>query len=203
MKLRDQLLSPARDPVWSAALAVLAALAVSFVVILASGKNAALGFAYLFEGAFGGPGPLGETAVKSGVLILTGSSVAVAFTVGLFNIGGEGQLIWGALAAAVAGRAVDLPAFLLVPAALLAAAAAGAAWGFIPGALKMYRGVHEVISTILLNWTAIHLVHGWLVAGPLAARGSGSSGGMAGTRPDRAPPGPPPPLPRPRLGPRP
>src|SRR2546423_4396327 len=186
MKLRDRFLAPARDPVWSAALAVLVALAVSFMVVLASGKDAALGFAYLFEGAFGGAGPLGETAVKSGVLILTGLSVAVAFTVGLFNIGGEGQLIWGALAAAVAGRALDLPAPLLVPAALLAAAAAGAAWGFIPGALKMYRGVHEVISTILLNWMAIHLVHGWLVAGPLAASGSGSAVSMAGTDPIRA-----------------
>jgi len=49
------------------------------------------------------------------VLILTGLSVAVAFTVGLFNIGGEGQLIWGALAAAVTGRALDLPAPLLIP----------------------------------------------------------------------------------------
>ena len=120
MTPRDRLFSAARDPVWAAALAVLTALAISFVVVLASGKNAALGLAYLFEGAFGGPGPLGETAVKSGVLILTGLSVAVAFTVGLFNIGGEGQLIWGALASAVAGRALDLPAPLLVPNAFAA-----------------------------------------------------------------------------------
>jgi simple sugar transport system permease protein len=182
MKLRD--LAP--DSVRAAGLAVLAALAVSFVLILASGKDALLGFAYLFQGALGGPGPLGETAVKSGVLILTGLSVAVAFTVGLFNIGGEGQLVWGALAAAVAGRAFDLPAPVLVPAALLAAAAAGALWGLVPGVLKMYRGVHEVISTILLNWMAIHLVNGWLVVGPLAARGSGSSVSMAGTDPIRA-----------------
>jgi len=182
MKLRD--LAP--DSVRAAGLAVLAALAVSFVLILVSGKDALLGFAYLFQGALGGPGPLGETAVKSGVLILTGLSVAVAFTVGLFNIGGEGQLVWGALAAAVAGRAFDLPAPVLVPAALLAAAAAGALWGLVPGVLKMYRGVHEVISTILLNWMAIHLVNGWLVVGPLAARGSGSSVSMAGTDPIRA-----------------
>ncbi len=185
MTLRDRLLGPARDPFWAASLAVLAALAVSFLVVAASGKNAALGFAHLLQGALGGPGPLGETAVKSGVLILTGLSVAVAFTVGLFNIGGEGQLIWGALAAAVVGRALDLPAPLLIPASLLAAAAAGAAWGLVAGVLKVHRGVHEVISTILLNWIAIHLVHGWLVAGPLAARGSGSSVSMAGTEPIR------------------
>jgi general nucleoside transport system permease protein len=185
MTLRDRLLGPARDPLWAASLAVVAALAVSFLVVAASGKNAPLGFAHLLQGALGGPGPLGETAVKSGVLILTGLSVAVAFTVGLFNIGGEGQLIWGALAAAVVGRALDLPAPLLVPASLLAAAAAGAAWGLLAGVLKVHRGVHEVISTILLNWIAIHLVHGWLVTGPLAARGSGSSISMAGTEPIR------------------
>jgi simple sugar transport system permease protein len=184
--LRDRLIGPARDPLWAASLAVLASLALSFVVVGASGKNAALGFAHLLQGALGGPGPLGETAVKSGVLILTGLSVAVAFTVGLFNIGGEGQLIWGALAAAVVGRALDLPGPLLIPASLLAAAAAGAAWGLLAGALKVYRGVHEVISTILLNWIAIHLVHGWLVTGALAARGSGSSISMAGTEPIRA-----------------
>ena len=186
MSLRDRLFAPARDPLWAASAAVLVSLAASFLAILASGKDPLLGFAYLFEGAFGGPGPLGESAIKGGVLALTGLSVAVAFTVGLFNIGGEGQLIWGALAAAVAGRALDLPRPLLVPAALIAAALAGGAWGLLPGLLKVWRGVHEVISTILLNWIAIHLVHGWLVVGPFAARGGGSSISVAGTEPVRA-----------------
>src|SRR5438105_5884902 len=139
-----------------------------------------MGFADLLSGAFGGPGPLGETAIKSAVLVLTGLSVAVAFTVGLFNIGAEGQLIWGGLAAAVVGRA-EVPGVLLW--SLLAAACAGGIWGFIPGWLKVRRGVHEVISTILLNWIAIHLVHGWLVAGPLAAAGSGAAVSIAGTEP--------------------
>src|SRR5207253_5060686 len=83
MTLRQRLLAPARDPLWAASAAVLASLAVSFLAILASGKDPVLGFAHLFEGAFGGPGPLGETAIKGGVLVLTGLSVAVAFTVGL------------------------------------------------------------------------------------------------------------------------
>src|SRR5205823_3832563 len=95
----------------------------------------------------------------------------------------EGQLIWGALAAAVVGH-LDVP--FVLPCALLAAAAAGGLWGLIPGLLKVRRGVHEVISTILLNWIAIHLVHGWLVAGPLAAAGSGASISVAGTEPIRA-----------------
>jgi len=185
MTLRD-LLAPRRDPLWAASMAIVVALLVSLAAIAASGKNAALAFLYLAQGAFGGPGPLGETAIKSAVLISTGLSVAVAFTVGLFNIGAEGQLIWGALAAAIVGRAIDLPSALLVPVSLLAACAAGGAWGVIPGLLKVRRGIHEVISTILLNWIAIHLVHGWLVVGPLAARGSGSSVSMAGTEPIRA-----------------
>ncbi|HZX94917.1 MAG TPA: ABC transporter permease [Myxococcales bacterium] len=178
--LRARLFAPARDPLWGAVLAIALALLVSFVAIAASGRDALAGFGDLLSGALGGPGPLGETAIKSAVLVLTGLSVAVAFTVGLFNIGGEGQLIWGGLAAAVAGR-LDSP--LALPLSLVAAALAGAAWGALPGWLKVRRGVHEVISTILLNWVAIHLVHGWLVAGPLAAAGGGASISIAGTEP--------------------
>src|SRR5438270_889461 len=138
-----KLFAPARDPLWSAVAAVLLALLVSFVAIALSGRDPLAGFGHLASGALGGPGPLGETAIKSAVLILTGLSVAVAFTVGLFNIGAEGQLIWGGLAAAVVGR-LDLPGVL--PLSLLAAAAAGGIWGLLPGWLKVRRGVHEVIS---------------------------------------------------------
>jgi simple sugar transport system permease protein len=178
--LRSRIFAPARDPFWGAVLALVASLALSFAAIALSGRDAAAGFADLAAGAFGGRGPLGETAIKASVLLLTGLSVAAAFTVGLFNIGAEGQLIWGALAAAVAGRSA-VPLVLLW--SLLAAALAGAAWGLLAGWLKARRGVHEVISTILLNWIAIHLVHGWLVAGPLAAAGSGAEVSIAGTAP--------------------
>ena len=185
--LRARLFSPARERPWSALAAVAAALAICFLAILATGKDPLAGYGHMFEGALGGTGPLGESAIKGSVLVLTGLSVAVAFTVGLFNIGAEGQLIWGALAAAVAGRALQLPAPLAVPAALAAAALAGALWGLIPAVLKTARGVHEVISTILLNWVAIHLVHGWLVAGPLAVRASANSSiSVAGTARIRA-----------------
>jgi simple sugar transport system permease protein len=180
-ELRNKLFSPGRDPLWGSVLALVAALVLSFVAIAATGRDAAAGFAWLLGGAFGGPGPLGETAIKTSVLLLTGLSVSVAFTVGLFNIGAEGQLIWGALAAAVAGR-LDSP--IALPCALLAAALAGGLWGTIPALLKTKRGVHEVISTILLNWIAIHLVQGWLVPGPLAAAGGGAVS-IAGTEPIR------------------
>src|SRR5438876_9814264 len=134
--MRERLFTAARDPLWSALAAVLVALLVSFVAIASSGRDPLAGFGNLASGALAGPGPLGETAIKSAVLILTGLSVAVAFTVGLFNIGAEGQLIWGGLAAAVLGRVAPWPL------ALLAAALAGAVWGLIPGLLKTRRGVH-------------------------------------------------------------
>src|SRR5437879_2725846 len=143
--MRSRLFTAARDPLWSALAAVLAALLVSFVAIALSGREPLAGFGNLASGALAGPGPLGETAIKSAVLILTGLSVAVAFTVGLFNIGAEGQLIWGGLAAAVVGRSAA-PGVLF--ASLLAAALAGAVWGVLPGLLTVRRGVHEVISTI-------------------------------------------------------
>jgi ABC-type uncharacterized transport system permease subunit len=180
---RGRLFASRRDPLWSAVFALAASLAISFAAVALSGRDAAGGFRDLLEGAFAGRGPLGETAIKAAVLTLTGLSVAVAFTVGLFNIGAEGQLIWGGLAAAVIGRA-DVPGALLW--SLAGAALAGGLWGAVAGWLKARRGVHEVISTILLNWIAIHVVQGWLVPGPLAAARSSASVSVAGTDPVRA-----------------
>lgn len=119
--------------------------------------------------------PLGEAATKAGILTFTGLSVTVAFRVGLFNIGAQGQLVVGALAAAVVGAQVEAPAILHVPLCLLAAAAAGALYALGPALLKLKRGVHEVISTIMLNWIAVSLVDNWLVTGPLRATATGDN----------------------------
>jgi simple sugar transport system permease protein len=113
--------------------------------------------------------PLGEAAIKAALLILTGLSVAVAFKVGLFNIGAQGQMLMGALLAALVGAYVSLPSVLHVSLALLAGALAGAGWALIAAGLKLGRGVHEVIATIMLNWVAVSLVDNWLVLGPLRA----------------------------------
>jgi general nucleoside transport system permease protein len=122
--------------------------------------------------------PLGEAAIKASLLVLTGLSVAVAFKVGLFNIGAQGQMLVGALAAAAVGAYAELPPVLHVPAALLAAGVAGGAWALIAAVLKLTRGVHEVISTIMLNWLAVSLVDNWLVLGPLRA---GAAAGLSTT----------------------
>jgi simple sugar transport system permease protein len=117
--------------------------------------------------------PLGEASGKAALLILAGLSVSVAFKAGLFNIGAQGQMIVGALASAVVGAQLSVPALLHIPLALLAAAVAGALWALIAAALKLWRGVHEVISTIMLNWVAVTLVDNWLVVGPLRAVSAG------------------------------
>ncbi|KFA93972.1 ABC transporter permease [Archangium violaceum] len=124
--------------------------------------------------------PLGEAAIKAALLLLTGLSVTVAFKVGLFNIGAQGQMLVGALAAAVAGAQLQLPAVLHIPVAILAACVTGGLWALIAAGLKLARGVHEVISTIMLNWVAVSLVDNWLSVGPLRA-GAGTHLSITGT----------------------
>src|SRR5207302_3628386 len=98
-------------------------------------------FRALFEGAFGSVDGLLRTLAKATPLLFTGLAVAVALRAGLFNIGAEGQLMVGGLAAAWAGYAIKgLPIFLHLPLALVAGMAAGAFWGFVPGLLKAWRG---------------------------------------------------------------
>jgi ABC-type uncharacterized transport system permease subunit len=112
-----------------------------------------------------------NTVVQAAPLVLGGLSVGLAFKAGLFNIGAQGQFLMGALASAAVGAAVaDWPAAGAIAVAVVAGCLAGAAWGFIPGALKAWTGAHEVVTTIMLNTIAASVI-GWLVAGPLLAPG--------------------------------
>jgi simple sugar transport system permease protein len=154
---------------------------VTLVVLAAMGKDPLGALAVMFEGGLGGRGPLGESLVKSSLLILTSLAVALPVASGLFNIGGQGQLLVGAITAAYLGRSLQLPALVHVTTALLGAALAASAYGALAGWLKAARGVHEVISTIMLNWLALHLIENWLVVGPLRAEGSGAEVSMPGT----------------------
>ena len=114
--------------------------------------------------------PLSETIVSATPLILTGLSVALAFRVGLFNIGAEGQLYLGALFAVIVGFSLaGLPWFIHLPLAVLAGFAGGALWGFIPGILKARTGAHEVIVTIMLNFVAYNLIN-WALKTPFVQR---------------------------------
>ncbi|WP_042223716.1 ABC transporter permease [Oceanobacillus manasiensis] len=126
------------------------------IIMLAFGYNPIEGYAALWEGAFGDMYFVGETIRQVTPYILTGLAVAFAFRTGLFNIGAEGQVIVGWLAAIWVGITFDLPMYLHLPFAVVIAALAGAVWGFIPGLLKARLGVHEVIVTIMLNYVALY-----------------------------------------------
>ncbi|WP_205324064.1 ABC transporter permease [Glycomyces sp. YM15] len=95
--------------------------------------------------------PLSETLTYATPLIFTGLAVGLAFRAGLFNIGAQGQLIFGMMGALIIGFALDLPAVIHLPLAVIAGALAGAAFGAVPGVLKATTGAHEVISSIMLN----------------------------------------------------
>jgi general nucleoside transport system permease protein len=142
----------------------------------------------LFQGAVGDVGqasaqgdaalvlrPLGESLNKAALLLLTGLSVAAAFRVGLFNIGASGQFMVGALLAALVGAHLTAPGVIHLTVAFVAAGLGGALWALVPALLKTKRGVHEVISTIMMNWVAQSLIENWLVVGPLRAQASGSN----------------------------
>ncbi|MCA9879294.1 MAG: ABC transporter permease [Thermomicrobiales bacterium] len=142
----------------SSLLAVGIALAAGGVVIALSGDNPIPAYQALFEGAFGSQRAIAETLVMATPLILGGLAFAVAARAGLFNIGIEGQMVMGGLAAGLTA-AVDLglPAYIHLPLALLAGTLAGGVWGFIPGLLKANTGAHEVITTIMLNYLAYRI----------------------------------------------
>ena len=112
----------------------------------------------LFDSSLGSPEAITRTLVQATPLILVGLSVALAFQAGLFNIGGAGQLILGAMGAAWVGIHVDLPAVVHLPLALVAGVIAGAFWGGIVGFLKARTGAHEVITSIMLNFVALRLL---------------------------------------------
>lgn len=140
-------------------IAVVLGLLAGAILMFVTGYDAILGYEALLEGVLGNSYNIGETIRQAAPLILAGLAVAFAFKTGLFNIGVEGQVIVGWFAAVWVGTSFDLPAIIHIPLAVLAAAAAGAFWAFIPGILKAKFRVHEVIVTIMLNYTALYLTN--------------------------------------------
>ena len=110
----------------------------------------------IFTAALSNRDGWGNVLYRATPLIFTGLAVALAFQCGLFNIGGEGQMVMGGFAITWIGFTfVKLPAFLLIPFCILGGAVVGGMWAAIPGYLKARRGVHEVVTTIMLNWIAV------------------------------------------------
>ncbi len=154
--------------------AVFLALIIGAILLAISGANPFSAYSALIEGSFGSMKAFGRTLAKATPLIFSGLAVAFAFKAGLFNIGAQGQLLFGALVAAAVGLLVKgLPPFLHATLALLAGATAGALFGAIPGALKAYTGAHEVITTIMLNYVAINITD-YIADGPLKDTSGGN-----------------------------
>jgi general nucleoside transport system permease protein len=172
-RLRRQLLLPAG--------AVVLALLVGAVALVASSPLVKgyldLGlplatYAALVQGSILSINGLVDTIVNATPLILVGLAVGLGFKAGLFNIGGQGQFLIGAVASAAAGAALSQSSpVIAIPLAVLAGMAAGALYGFIPGFLKAFTGAHEVVTTIMLNYVAIYVV-AYLITGPLRQPGA-------------------------------
>lgn len=139
-------------------IAILGALFIGSLVILLMGEDPIQVYKMMFGLAIGNRDGWGNVLFRATPLIFTGLAVAFAFRCGLFNIGGEGQVYVGAFLAAYVGFTfTNLPAILLIPLTIFAAALGGAFWASIPGILKAKTGVHEVIVTIMMNWIAASL----------------------------------------------
>jgi ABC-type uncharacterized transport system permease subunit len=171
-------------PRWLSPLATVAAVAVALIIsgiiIAAVGGDPIRSYLHILNAAFGSVGVLSDTLVKATPLLLTGLACALAFRMRLWNIGAEGQFLLGAWGASAVVLAPLLPpgtpAIIVIPAMMLAGAAAGAVWGLIPGVLKARLGVNEIITTLMLNYVALFWIQFW-VFGPW------SEGGFQQTRP--------------------
>ncbi len=163
-------LERAPAPLWQRALIPVGAILITFIVgsvatLLAGANPLAVFHAVLLEPLTSRTDRL-EVLVQAMPLLLTGVAVAVAFLSGYYNIGAEGQLYAGALAAAFVGPNLGgLPAPLAIPVMLLAGFAAGALWALVPALLKVRLRVDEVVTTLLLNSVILFLVSA-LLNGP-------------------------------------
>lgn len=137
---------------------VLLGLLCGAVIMIAGGYNPLLAYGSIIQSIFLQPYYAGETIRAMIPLVLSGLAVAFAFRTGLFNIGVEGQLMVGWLASVACAIELDgPPKFILLPLSIIAGGVAGGLWGYLPGLLKAKFKVHEVISTIMMNYIALYL----------------------------------------------
>lgn len=142
-------------------LAVLLGFITGAIVMLVTGHNPLQAYTALLKGAgfFGSIKRFGDTLLNTTTLILTGLSVAFAFRTGLFNIGAPGQMLIGGFAASFIGVRMNLPAYIHMPLAVAAAILFGALWAFLPGFLKSKFKIHEVVTSIMMNYIAMWSVY--------------------------------------------
>ena len=146
-----------KKPITSTFIAILFGFLVAAVVLAVAGYNPWQSFGALFNGIFAKPKYISNVIIKATPIILTGLSVAFAFKTGMFNIGAEGQYIAGTIAAVCVGAKLNLAAPIQIPLVVLSGVLAGAIFGGFIGYLKAKFGIHEVITSIMLNWIALYL----------------------------------------------
>jgi general nucleoside transport system permease protein len=148
-------------------LAAMGALLVGALMLLLLGADPLEAYSALFRSAFGSVDGLASTAIKAVPLVLVGVGITISFRANVLNVGGEGQIVVGALVATMTGLFLpDLPGPILIPLLLLAGAVGGGIWGAIAGSLKAYFNVNEILSTIMLNIVAVQVMN-YLLRGPL------------------------------------
>jgi simple sugar transport system permease protein len=133
----------------------------SGVVLLATGHEALGSYRKIFDAAFVSSGALGQTLIAATPLAFTGLAAAAAFRMRLYNIGGEGQLLVGAITASAAGLFLGgkgWPSAIVITAMVVAGAAGGAVWAFIPGFLRAFFRTNEIITSLMLNYVAAYLL---------------------------------------------
>ncbi len=136
-----------------------AALFVGALIIFALGANPLEAYIGMVQGAFGSPNAIADSLVKAGPLLFVGVGICIAYRGGVINIGGEGQIVIGALATTLTVLSLSsLPSFLLIPLGLLAGFIGGGFWGGIAGFLKARFHVNEVLSTVMLNAIAVQIM---------------------------------------------
>ncbi|WP_311405744.1 ABC transporter permease [Lancefieldella rimae] len=145
-----------RKPITSAIVAILFGFFVATIVLASAGYDPIEAFGALIDGMIGKPKYIANVIIKATPLLFTGVAVAFAFRVGLFNIGAEGQYVFGTVFATIVGVLLDLPPVLQIPVVLLVGMLAGAAAGALVGWLKAKFGIHEVITSIMLNWISLY-----------------------------------------------
>ena len=147
--------------------ATLAALGVGALMLLILRVNPGEAYGALWEGAFGSTNAIAETLVKSVPLLLVGLGICIAFRASVINIGAEGQMIIGGLMATQIGLVfTDLPGWMVIIMAIFAGFLGGAIWGGIPGALKAYFNVNEILSTVMMNAIAVQIMN-YMLRGPM------------------------------------
>ena len=151
-------------------LAIVVALILTGILFALFGVNPFVAYQTIFEKNLLNPRGFSEVVRRSIPLLLCGVGLVLAFRAQFWNIGAEGQLLMGAVAASGVALFVPLPTFLVIPVMFLAGFIAGGLWGFIPAFLKVRLVVNEIITTLMMNYIAIYFIR-YLVTGPWQGKG--------------------------------